>query len=100
EAASSQYMNLAPLEPGRICLAGHMGRTWLAIATFEGDKKSIRVFHTAREAQNPEDKAQARSTAVSFMPDYMFTLESARSTGLVRRTLIGRFAWNSQAGKT
>jgi len=42
--------SVAPLAPGKVCVAGYFGRTWCAIATFDPDKgKSLKVFFEARE---------------------------------------------------
>ncbi|MEI8373535.1 MAG: hypothetical protein WCJ35_11975 [Planctomycetota bacterium] len=41
---------LAPLAPGKVCVAGYFGRTWCAIATFDREKgKSLNVFFEAKE---------------------------------------------------
>jgi len=78
---------MAPLAPGRVCLAGSFGRAWLAIATFDPkEAKSVKVFHEAREAVEAKVKQWARST-LAFAPACMFVLHGDNGE---RRVLIGR----------
>jgi hypothetical protein len=88
DSSVKQVINMAPLGPGRVCLAGAFGRTWLAIAAFDPQaKKTVKVFHEARNA--PEAKAldQWMRTTVAFEPVRMFTLTGERGAS---RVLIGR----------
>lgn len=88
-----QHLWLTGVEPGRACLAGYMGRTWLAFATFDGTKKGVRVFHEARDAANPEDKSQGQNPQVAFTPSYVVALRTTQpSEKSQRRILIGRFS--------
>ena len=92
-----QYLRVAPLGPGRACVAGYFGRTWLAMATFDPQVgpvqgRSIKVFHEARDVGNEEDKTQWQSPSVAFQPAYMFALTdpAARDGKASQRVLIGR----------
>jgi hypothetical protein len=94
--ATFRYMEIAPVEPGKICAAGSFGRAWIALVTFDAAraKPAVKVFHEAREAQDRDNKDQAGSTKVDFLPDFMFTLRGPAGPGEkpVRRILLGRGA--------
>ena len=61
----------APL-PGKACVVGFFGRTYLAIATFGPDLgKTFEIFHEAREAPDPEDRQQWRKATTRFAPQYL-----------------------------
>jgi hypothetical protein len=61
---------ICALEPGRIFVAGSVGRGWLGFAAYDGKKKSIRIFHEAREAAIFSDPKQGEKTTISFRPSY------------------------------
>lgn len=91
---------VAPVSPGKVCVAGYFGRTYLAIAGFSpGAGKSFQIFHEAREAPQPEDRLQWRRTTIRFAPRYLLPI-----VGKVRpdapsetRILIGRDEANIDA---
>jgi hypothetical protein len=86
-----QSLAAAPLGPGRICLAGWFGRTWLAIVTFDPRAgKSVKVFHEARE--RAESREDWKRTTIAFSPRYMCTLTDKPdgSGKAAQRVLIGR----------
>jgi len=84
-----QSLAIAPIGPGKICVAGSFGRAWLAVATFDPEHgKSVRVFHECREAANPANDVQWASTTVAFNPTYMFTLVDPQTQD--RRIIVGR----------
>jgi hypothetical protein len=88
-----QYLAVAPLRPGQVCVAGTFGRTWLALVTFDPQAgKSVRVFHEARDVADGEDKQQWQRTSVAFAPAYMFTLtgEPDAAGNRPQRVIIGR----------
>jgi hypothetical protein len=87
-----QALNIAPLGPGKVCLAGSFGRTWIAIATFHPTGGAVKVFYEARELPNAQDEEQRKHTAVVFTPVAMYTLKSKpdASGHVTQRVLIAR----------
>jgi hypothetical protein len=93
-----QTLRLAAIEPGRVCVAGYFGRTWLAIAQVDPAKgpaagRSVKVFHEARAVATDESATQWRDAGVIFQPGFMRTLTdpaSARDAKPRRTILIGR----------
>jgi hypothetical protein len=91
---------VAPLSPGRACVVGWFGRTWIAMVQFDpkagpGAGRSVNVFHEARDVVRVADAAQDRGTTVAFEPRYALTLTdpAAPPGGKARqRVLIGRSA--------
>lgn len=82
-----QLIAVAPLSPGKVCLAGYFGQTWLAVAEFDGSTgKSVKVFHEAREAWDRTTQRQFSDIHLAFQPTYMLRLSEAE--GAVRRPLI------------
>lgn len=66
---------IAPLGPGRVCLAGYFGRTWVADVTFDPARgATVRVLHEARDKGDVERVKDWRSTTIAFEPRYMFVL--------------------------
>jgi hypothetical protein len=85
---AKQIIDMAPLGPGRVCLAGSFGRAWLAIATFDPKAdKTVKIFHEAREAPEANVPNQWTRTTLAFEPVRMFVLTGAKGA---RRVLIGR----------
>ena len=84
-----QDIAVAPLGPGKVLLAGSFGKSWLAIATFDPreERKSVKVFHEARETAVANGQNQWTRTTIAFQPACMFVLEGDKSA---RRILIGR----------
>lgn len=61
--------------PGRVCVAGHFGHTWLATVDFEpGREPVVKVFHEAKEVPDRESQTQWKDPGVAFPPAYMFTI--------------------------
>jgi hypothetical protein len=85
---------ITTLGPGRICAAGWLQRTWVAVVTFDPDKKraTVDVIHEAREAADREDRDQWSSTTVAFRPTFMFTLRGEPKPGekAATRVFLGR----------
>ncbi len=89
----SQALAVAPLGPGRACLAGSFGRAWLAIATFDpASGPSVEVFHEAREVAGRQDKDGWASAKLQFKPTYMHVLiDKPDPAGkAARRVMVGR----------
>lgn len=83
-----QTIRIAPLAPGRVCLAGSFGRAWLAIATFDAlGGKSVKVFHEAPQAPEANVPQQWSLTTVAFEPSCMYVLAGPNGS---QRILIGR----------
>jgi hypothetical protein len=83
-----QLIRIAPLGPGRVCLAGSFGRSWLAVATFAPQEgKTVKIFHEAREAPEVKAPDQWMRTTIAFEPGCMFTVTGAQGA---QRVLIGR----------
>lgn len=98
-ANNTNFYAVAPISPGKACVAGFFGKTWLAVATVDDSgRKSVQIFHEAREAFDRESKTQPLDTAVAFQPSYMLALADASSgaTGRPWRVLVGRggVQWN------
>ncbi|HTU19798.1 MAG TPA: hypothetical protein VMG10_17175 [Gemmataceae bacterium] len=82
----------APLGPGRICLAGYFGRSWVAKVFFDAakEKAAVKVFHEAREVINVADKEKWKSASTAFVPKHIFTLTSSDGDRPEKRVLIDR----------
>jgi hypothetical protein len=68
---------VAPLAPGKVCVAGWFGRTWCASASL--DRKSgvsLRVFHEARNVmgRRGQDAPAANDPSVATPIEFMATL--------------------------
>jgi len=86
-------LTIAPVAPGKACVAGWFGRTWVAIVTIDpGAGKSVKVFHEAREVPDEKVADQWRRATVTFQPSYMYTLKDGPDDDgrAARRVLIGR----------
>jgi hypothetical protein len=93
EKYTEQYLMAAPLSPGKVCLAGTFGRSWIGIATFDPAKgASVKIFHEAREVADDKDQEQGNRTTAAFNPVWMQTLTSKpdASGRVSQRVLIGR----------
>ncbi|MFN0018762.1 MAG: hypothetical protein ACKVP0_10925 [Pirellulaceae bacterium] len=84
-----------PLGPGKAFLVGSFGKTWLGIATFDGEKGAIKVIHEAQDVPvssqgNPSE--QWRSTSLRFSPPYVANLtnHAGDKEKSATRILIGR----------
>jgi hypothetical protein len=87
-------LTMATLGPGRVCVAGWLQRSWVAVVTFDPEKKraSVDLIHEAREAPDRDDKEQWSSTTVSFRPTFMLALrdKSEADEKVGTRVLLGR----------
>lgn len=96
-AAPYEYVRIAPLEPGRVCLAGSLGRAWIGIATFDGVKKSLKIIHEAREAANNADPKQGERTSVAFQTTLALTLVENHAGKLAQKVVVPRLTENLSA---
>jgi hypothetical protein len=98
DMASGDFAKLAPIGPGKVCLVGITGRTWLATLTVSVDeRKTARIFHEARQAANPEDVEQAKAADVMFRPNAMLSVYEGRPYESDCRILIARDTHNLHA---
>lgn len=82
---------LAPLGPGKMCVAGFHGRTWVAVVALDPPGKStVKVIHEARDAVDPQDAEQWKKATVAFTPGSARTLRGLAGDKPVTRVLIGR----------
>ena len=84
---------IAPLGAGRACVAGFLGRAWVAVVTFDPAKgtATAKVIHEARDAVDRLDQNQWTEAGVSFVPGYAHTLTGVGSDGKSQtRVLVGR----------
>lgn len=82
----------APLGPGKAFLVGSFGKTWMGIATFDGEKGKVKVIHEAQEASLRNVRDQWRNTNIAFSPSYLFAMTdpAGDKEKLARRMIIGR----------
>ncbi len=91
ERFSSAY-HLAPLGPGRVCLAGRLGdHAWVGVATFDKTTglASVKIVFEARDVPDPLDSEQWASPTLAFTPFYIQPLADPNGTTAVRM-LVGR----------
>jgi hypothetical protein len=90
-----QIVAVAPVAPGRACVAGWFGRSWIALVDVDPrdpHRTSVEVIHEARKAIDKEDREQWKDTRVVFRPIYMFPLWDKPLTDPTakRRIVVGR----------
>src|SRR5205823_13039028 len=92
EKNSAPTLAAAPLSPGKALLCGSFGKTWLGVATFEGEKPSLKIIHEAQDAPLRNNREQWRNTSLTFSPSYMFALSDAAGDKEkpARRVIVGR----------
>ncbi len=62
-------MKLCPLSPGKVLIAGHMGRSWIGVAeTRGGSTGEFKIVYEARGAELPE-RHEKQPADVAFLPD-------------------------------
>lgn len=85
----NQIIKMVPLGPGRVFMAGSFGRTWLAIATLEpkDGKKTVKIFHEAREPAEAKVADHWKRTTIAFKPVGMHLVTGTKEE---RRVIIGR----------
>ena len=82
---------IAPLGPGRVCVAGFHGRTWVATVTLDPDKGgSAKVIHEARDVPDRQQGDQWKKATVAFTPASARTLRGSVDGKPQTRVLIGR----------
>ncbi len=91
----SRAQSLAPtaLAPGKVCIAGSFGRTWIATVTFDPENGAkVDVFFEAREYVDLTDPLHWQKANLAFCPTFILTLTDrapAESTANPR-VLLGR----------
>ena len=86
---------VTPLEPGKICLAGHFGRSWCGVATLDpaaGIK--LDIFYEAREVDPETNPANGQNVRLASPVAFLCTLTSAAAAGEPpqQRVLLNRQA--------
>ncbi len=86
---------VTPLEPGKICLAGHFGRSWCGVATLDpaaGIK--LDIFYEAREVDPETNPANGQNVRLASPVVFLCTLTSAAAAGgpPQQRVLLNRQA--------
>ncbi len=94
-AFSEQRLMVAPLSPGRACVADGFGRSWIALVTYDpkaAKPVSVDVFHEARHTWDGT-AGFAMDPGAVFQPDSMVLLtdKPAADPSAQRRILIGRW---------
>ncbi len=79
---------LAELEPGRVCVAGSFGQTWVAVATYDPAKGvAVKVIHEARDAEG-DGPDEWKKPTVAFLPWHAFTLRGEPGADGKARTRV------------
>ena len=85
----NQHLAVAGMEPGRACVAGSFGRSWIATVKFDpAGSHHVKVIHECRRAPDPLDSDQWQSADVAFDATYVFSLTDTKSGET--RVLMGR----------
>lgn len=93
----SQYFMAAGIAPGRACLAGWFGKSWIAAVACKpsGDgAPRVNVFHEAPRVTNIDSRQGWRDSGIAFHPQGMLTLATGPLTDphTDRRIFIERHA--------
>jgi hypothetical protein len=75
-----QRFAMVALEPGKVCIAGYFGRSWIATVQFDAQRTSsfeTRILHEAREQSDGLDAEVGLRTDVAFVPEEMYLLGSS-----------------------
>lgn len=69
-------LTIAPLGPGRVCVAGACGRTWIAEVKYDdtAKKPEVTMLLEAREVPSPTDSEQGNQTRLAFVPGSLIPL--------------------------
>ena len=70
----SPSLAAASLGSGKAFLVGSFGKTWLATATFDGEKGAVKIVHEAQEVAVRNLPDQWRNTSLRFGPAYVVPL--------------------------
>ncbi|WP_406693998.1 hypothetical protein V5E97_23435 [Singulisphaera sp. Ch08] len=86
----AQFIQVAAIEPGRVCVSGSHLSSWVANVSFEPQKgKSVDILLQADEKSDNKDPDHWKRTSIRFRPTYMATLtEPQRDGGEGPRRLI------------
>ncbi|MBN9521192.1 hypothetical protein J0H58_22175 [bacterium] len=91
---ASYQIKVAPIGPGRACVVGSFGQTWVGVAALDSGagRVAVKVIHEAREAQVQNDATQLARTTVDFVPQFVHTIRGRLRDdgGAETRVLIGR----------
>lgn len=95
EVQDKNYMTIlaaAPLGPGKAFLVGSFGKTWMGIATFDGEKGTLKIIHEAQDVPVRNVQDQWRSANLAFGPSYLFAFTDAAGDKDKRtqRIIVGR----------
>jgi hypothetical protein len=88
-------MIVRAIKPGHVCVMGQSGRTWLAVATYDGVKKRVEIFKEAREQANFREKSQGSNPDIAFRPTFAYPLATDKEAGQ-GVFLVGRYATNRE----
>lgn len=69
-----QTLHATPLAPGKACLVGSFGRSWVAAAEFDGRAATVKMLHEAPIIVDRNTPAPEKMTDVAFEPLRVFTL--------------------------
>ena len=88
--------HVAPLEPGKVVVAGYFGRSFCGIAAVDprDGTKSFKILYEARDAYDDMSLEHQKSPTVATEIDFLRVLTRSPSPGAtpVRRAVIGRSA--------
>lgn len=88
---TNSSLAIAPLGPGRVCVAGFNGRGWVATVSLDTDKGgSAKVIHEARDVPDRQKTDQWKKTTIAFTPASARTLRGSADGKPITRVLIGR----------
>ena len=94
-----QAVSAVGLSPGHACVAGYLGRSYLALVAFDPSAgapqpASVKIFHEAKEPPDGADRDQWKRTTPAFVPGYMLKLVHRTTVDPggpeERRILVGR----------
>ncbi len=89
---------IAPVGPGKVCLAGYFGRLWVALASFDPHKGvELEVIHEARDVTDMwhvgiGEKPANTSPKLAMEVEFAATITAPAADGhpAQRRVFIGR----------
>ncbi len=92
---SMQRLGVSAVSPGRVCVAGWFGRSWIALVTVDPDRVrpvTVEVIHEARRTGARNGPEQWKDPHLVFRPAYMLTLadKPLADPEAQRRVLVGR----------
>jgi hypothetical protein len=86
---------IAPLGPGKVCIAGYFGRLWIALATFDGSRLKLEVIHEAHTVpevgHRPDDNSPERHSPKLACPiTFVSTVAAPANRPAAQRVVVGR----------